>query len=152
MVSNWKDRLTRKVKSLHRQIAKSKDEEDVRTEVLEQVAEILTEVRTIRELTEIEQAIETAKGKLLPVPGKGFWEGKTPCWEMFRCPSAIRDKCPAFIYPSQPCWEMDETYCRRSNNGTKTTDDICQYCRVYRRWSDLVVLDTCGCSSEDNTN
>ena len=46
------------------------------------------------------------KGKLWIEPRDGFWEGKTPCWEMFRYPVEMRNECPAFKYWSRPCREM----------------------------------------------
>ena len=50
----------------------------MRTEILEQVAEILTGVKTVEEITEIEAALQEVKGKLRLEPRDGFWEGKTP--------------------------------------------------------------------------
>jgi len=109
----------------------------MRTEILEQVAEILTGVKTVEEITEIEAALQEAKGKLRLEPRDGFWEGKTPCWEMFQCPVEVRNECPAFKYRSQPCWEMEGTYHKQFDYGEKGEGiDICQSCRVYKRWAD----------------
>ena len=84
---------------------------------------------------EIEKVIGDVKGKILPEPTLGFWEGKTPCWEMFRCPEAMRNECPAFKYRSLPYWEIEGTYCKLYDYGAKGDGtDICQVCRVYKRW------------------
>jgi len=107
----------------------------MKPKVIEQMEEILTGVTTVEEVAEIERVIEEAKGKLLVEPRLGFWEGKTPCWEMFRCPEEVRNECPAFKYRSLPCWEVEGTYCKLFDYGAKGDDtDICQYCRVYKRW------------------
>jgi len=102
---------------------------------LEMVKESLREVVTVEEIAEIESVIEEAKGKLLAEPSLGYWEGKIPCWEMFRCPDAVKCECPAFKYRSLPCWEVEGTYCKLYDYGAKGDGtDICQYCRVYKRW------------------
>ena len=107
----------------------------MKARVIEQVEEILTGVSTVEEIAEIERVIEEAKGKIMIEPGLGFWEGKTPCWEMFRCPEEVRNECPAFKYRSLPCWEVEGTYCKLFDYGAKGDGtDICQYCRVYKRW------------------
>jgi len=73
-----------------------------RTRVIEQLEEILKGVVTLEEIGDMERVIAEAKGKILEEPSVGFWEGKTPCWEMFRCPEAVRDECPAFKHQSLP--------------------------------------------------
>jgi len=106
-----------------------------RPRVLEQLEEILAGVKTAEDMDELEKAIAEAKGKMLTEPGMGFWEGKTPCWEMFRCPEAVRNECPAFKFRSRPCWEIEGTYCKLYDYGTKGDGtDICEHCRVYKRW------------------
>lgn len=66
-----------------------------------------------------------------------FWQGKTPCWEMCHCSEAIKSECPATKYPSLPCWEIEGTYCKLTDDGTSGKDiSICQRCRVYRRWGE----------------
>jgi len=103
--------------------------------VTEQVAEIVKDVTTVEQIAEIERIIGEAKGKILPEPALGFWEGKTPCWEMFRCPEAMKTECPAFKYRSLPCWEIEGTYGKLYDYGAKGDGtDICQMCRVYKRW------------------
>jgi len=52
------------------------------TKLDEQLEEILSGITTIDEIAEVERAISEVKGKILAEPGQGFWEEKTPCWEM----------------------------------------------------------------------
>ena len=107
----------------------------VKTKVIAQVEGILRAVTTAEEVDEIEKLISEVKGKILLEPGEGFWEGKTPCWEMFHCPDELRDECPAFKYRTLPCWEIEGTYCKLYDYGAKGDGtDICRYCRVYKRW------------------
>lgn len=107
----------------------------ISTKVMEQMEEILRGVATLEEIADVESVIEEAKGKILAEPGMGFWEGKTPCWEMFRCPEAVRSECPAFKYRSLPCWEIEGTYCKLYDYGAKGDGtDICRNCRTYKRW------------------
>jgi len=109
--------------------------ETVKTKVVEQVEELLRGVTTVEEIAEVERAINEAKGKVLVEPALGFWEGKTPCWEMFRCPEAMRNECPAFKYRTLPCWQIEGTYCKLLDYGQRGDGtDICQVCRVYKRW------------------
>ena len=107
----------------------------MKTTIAEQMEEILRGVSTVEEIAEMEKAIEEAKGKITIEPASGFWAGKTPCWEMFRCPEEVREECPAFKYRSTPCWEIEGTYCKLFDYGAKGNGtEICQYCRVYKRW------------------
>ena len=107
----------------------------VSTKVKEQMEEVLKGVATVEELDDIERIIAEAKGKLMAEPVKGFWEGKTPCWETLRCPEAVRDECPAFKYRSLPCWQIEGNYCKLDDYGTTGQDTaICEMCRVYKRW------------------
>ena len=69
----------------------------------------------------------------------GFWEGKVPCWEMLRCPQAIRDLCPASKHPEYPCWEIEGTYAKLARRGEAVVGcdtAVCSVCRVYRRWGE----------------
>ncbi len=65
-----------------------------------------------------------------------FWQGKTPCWEMCHCPESIKNQCPAPRNLSLPCWEIEGTYLKLSDDGS-TGDDtsICQVCKVFKRYS-----------------
>lgn len=107
----------------------------VKARVLEQLERILTGVATMEEIEEIERLIGEAKDKILTKPGKGFWEGKKPCWEMLRCPDAIKKECPAFRYKSLPCWQIEGTYSKLYDYGHKGDGTgACCYCRVYKKW------------------
>ena len=109
--------------------------EIMNTKVAEQVEELLRGVTTVEELAEVERVINEVKGKVLAEPGLGFWEGKTPCWEMFRCPEAMKSECPAFKYRTLPCWQIEGTYCKLRDYGQRgDATDICQVCRVYKRY------------------
>jgi hypothetical protein len=57
----------------------------------------------------------------------GFWEGKRPCWEMCQRPEMIRGDCPAPKHQSLPCWEIEGTYCKLEEYGTRGDDlSICK--------------------------
>jgi hypothetical protein len=102
---------------------------------VEQVEGILKDASTVEEFAEIERVINEAKGKLLMEPALGFWEGKAPCWEMFRCPEAVRNECPAFRYRTLPCWQIEGTYSKLHDYGMRGDGtEICESCRVYKRW------------------
>ena len=107
----------------------------MKSKVVEQVEEILKRVTAVEDIAEIERVIAEAKGKILVEPAAGFWEGKRPCWEICHCPESTRSQCPAPQYPFLPCWEIEGTYLKLSddvNNGDDTS--ICRICRVYRRY------------------
>ena len=65
-----------------------------------------------------------------------FWQGKTPCWEMCHCPDSIKSQCPAPRNLSLPCWEIEGTYLKLSDDGSSGDDiSICRVCKVYKRYS-----------------
>ena len=66
---------------------------------------------------------------------RSFWDDKIPCWQMCHCPENIRNGCPALKYQHLPCWEIEGTYLKLSDD-TKQGDDIsiCSICRVYERY------------------
>ena len=116
-------------------LPKAYTEKTMKTKMVEQLEEILRGVTTFEDITEIERAIGEVKSNIMAEPALGFWEEKTPCWEMLRCPEAIRNECPAFKYRSLPCWEIEGTYSKLYDYGAKgDSTDICQVCRVYKRW------------------
>ena len=89
---------------------------------------------TVEGITEVEKVIREVKGKVVLEPTKGFWEEKTPCWEMTHCPEMIRNECPAFTYQTLPCWKIEGTYCKLDDFGARGDDtSICQVCRVYKK-------------------
>ena len=88
----------------------------------------------VEDIAEIEKVITDAKGKVVLEPTKGFWEEKTPCWELTHCPEMIRNECPAFTYQTLPCWKIEGTYCKLDDYGARGDDtSICQVCRVYKK-------------------
>ena len=118
------------------EVAAGRRQEVARTRVAEQLEEILKGVATAEEFAEVEKTIAEVKGKvLMEAGGEGFWEDKTPCWEMLSCPEEVRNECPSYKYRSLPCWEIEGTYCKLDDYGaTGDGTDICQHCRVYRKW------------------
>ena len=85
--------------------------EETMKKVIEQVEEIVKDVTTVEQIAEIERVIAEVKGRILPEPTLGFWEGKTPCWEI-----------------EGTCGKLYDYGAK--GDGT----DICQVCRVYKRW------------------
>ena len=109
--------------------------ETTKSRVVEQMEGILRSVTTIEDIVEIERVINEVKGKVLTEPVLGFWEDKTPCWEMFRCPDEMKNECPAFKYRTLPCWQIEGTYSKLHDYGERGDGiEICENCRVYKRW------------------
>ena len=108
----------------------------MRPEEFTRLKKLLSGISTEQELAEIDHLIELAKGKLsLSERDLGFWEGKMPCWQMFRCPEPIRNECPSLRNRSAPCSETEGTYCKVcSEQEGGDSIQICQYCRVYTKW------------------
>jgi len=64
-----------------------------------------------------------------------YWELKTPCWEMTKCPEPIYTTCPAYQHRSYPCWEIEGTYCKWNDWGSNGRDtSLCPKCDVYPKW------------------
>jgi len=119
----------------------------MKSKVVEQVQEVLKGITAVEDIAEIERIIADVKGKISLEPSGGFWEGKRPCWEMCHCPEMIKSECPAPKYQSLPCWEIEGTYCKLNEYGTRGDDtSICQVCRVYKRWGGgkPIQLKLCG--------
>ncbi|MBM4443861.1 MAG: hypothetical protein FJ020_00985 [Chloroflexi bacterium] len=112
---------------------------------IEQIREIVSGIAEPDEIAEVDRVVGEAKGRILMESKRGFWAGKTPCWEMVRCPEAIKNDCPASKGHSVACWEIAGTYCKLPS-GHDTS--ICEVCRVYKRWGDgeviAIKLDTTG--------
>lgn len=65
----------------------------------------------------------------------GYWQGKTPCWEMTGCPKAIKIECPAIRCESLPCWQIEGTFRKifdyeQGGDGTA----MCRLCEVYKKY------------------
>ncbi len=117
------------------------------TKVGKQMEEILTSITSLEEIAEVENTLNKVKGKIPLEPTLGFWEGKTPCWEMFRCPDAMKKECPAFKYRTLPCWQIEGTYCKLMDYGDRGDGTvICENCRVYKRWGhgEPIEIKLCG--------
>jgi DNA-directed RNA polymerase subunit RPC12/RpoP len=101
-----------------------------------QIEEILSRITTLDEVSEIERVIREVKGKVVIEPERqGFWHDKTPCWQMLRCPEAIRNECPAFKHQDTPCWQIEGTYSKLHEYGARgDCTKICENCRVYKRY------------------
>jgi len=90
----------------------------------------------------VRQMVEEALVKEEQSVKKGktdFWAGKTTCYQLCHCPSAIRDECPATKHNFLPCWEIEGTYCKLQKKGKVTTGtdtSICKVCRVYKKYGD----------------
>ena len=103
----------------------------MKSKVIEQLEELIKQVKAVEDIVEIERIIAEAKGKISLESTEGFWESKGPCWEMCQCPETIRSECPAYKYQSLPCWEIEGTYCKLDDYGARGDDtSICQICRV----------------------
>ena len=101
----------------------------------DQIEQVFANIRTKDDMTEIDKAIQDAKGKINLEEHEDFWKGKTPCWEMFRCPEELKQECPAYNNRSFPCWKVEGTYCKLFDYGAKGDGtDICQHCRIYKRY------------------
>jgi hypothetical protein len=107
----------------------------MKSDIVEQVRSILEDIDDPEGFAEVEKVIEEVKGRLASEEGRGFWEEKTPCWEMCHCAELVRSDCPAFREPYEPCWTVEGTYCKVTDYGTRGDDtSICAVCRVYKRW------------------
>jgi len=56
-----------------------------------------------------------------------FPEAKDPCWKIMDCPEYVHKKCPAYLHPGRPCWEVAYTQCETLTSLHKD----CTYCKVY---------------------
>jgi len=83
------------------------------------------------EMVDGEKVVGEPEGRTTAGPSEGFWQGKTPCWEMVRCPEMIRTECPASKGHPVACWEIEGTYCKLPSGRDTST---CEVCLVYKRW------------------
>lgn len=64
-----------------------------------------------------------------------FWARKKPCWEMCHCPESVKNQCPAPKYHFLPCWEIEGTYLKLSDDGCQgNNNQLCRVCRVYKTY------------------
>jgi two-component system alkaline phosphatase synthesis response regulator PhoP len=112
-----------------------KAEGAAKSRLMEEIEEILRRVTTPEDLAEIERAIMEAKGKVRLEAATGFWEGKSPCWELTHCEAGIRNECPAYAEQALACWKTPGTYCQlEAFDGIGDETSICRVCRVYRKY------------------
>jgi hypothetical protein len=84
-----------------------------------------------------DHAMHSKKRDKKPTLAEDFWSGKTPCWEMTKCPEPIHSGCPAYHHRSYPCWEIEGTYCKWNEWGGNGRDiSICLKCEVYLTWGE----------------
>ena len=68
-------------------------------------------------------------------PSGDYWERRTPCWEMMKCPEPIHSDCPAYRNRGYPCWEIEGTYCNWNEWGANGRDtSLCLKCEVYVKY------------------
>ncbi len=48
-----------------------------------------------------------------------------PCWEITDCADEKRSKCTAYINKAKPCWELNQTICKRESGK------VCDECVVF---------------------
>ncbi len=58
---------------------------------------------------------------------KSFWEDKDPCWRLMECPEYVHKRCPAYLNPERPCWEVAYTQSEILIHIPKD----CKSCKVY---------------------
>jgi hypothetical protein len=86
---------------------------------------------------ERDRKMYSTKRREKPTVAEDFWSGKTPCWQMTRCPEPIHSSCPAYHHRSYPCWEIEGTYCKWNEWGANGRDiSICLKCEVYLTWGE----------------
>ena len=67
-----------------------------------------------------------------------------PCWEHVRCPSEVREKCPAYRSGGEiRCWEIPTCVCRQKREG------LCLRCPVFLSLRDEVVAAACRVMREE---
>ncbi|UCC61148.1 MAG: response regulator, partial [Dehalococcoidia bacterium] len=78
------------------------NDEELKSKIAKEIEEILGRLTTSQDLYKVDKFIAETKGRLKLEPKEGFWEDKTPCWELTRCPEEIKSGCPAFAYQTVP--------------------------------------------------
>ena len=86
---------------------------------------------------EVAQFLRDEKARIRKERRRNFWFGKTPCWEINRCPDSVKNECPTPKYPPLPCWQIEGTYCKLDERNTSGLDtSICKQCQVYKQYGD----------------
>lgn len=68
--------------------------------------------------------IDLIRVKRLNIESIKFICSLTPCWQVIDCPMDVREKCPAYLESSTPCWLLEESCTHKSK-------DDCRTCEVY---------------------
>ncbi len=59
--------------------------------------------------------------------------GNKKCWDIMNCPSASRQKCPAFNSPEDRCWQITGTWCKGAQQGdARAKLRNCMTCEAFR--------------------
>ncbi len=56
-----------------------------------------------------------------------FWREKVPCWKIMDCPEYVYKKCPSYLDPQRPFWEVHHTQAEMLISIKKD----CKCCKVY---------------------
>jgi len=70
----------------------------------------------------------------LLVAGESLNKKNKPCWEIKKCPQAIRQNCPAWeLQLGQLCWFINGTICEgKAQSGWTEKMNICKKCKVFK--------------------
>ena len=69
---------------------------------------------------------ELIHDKGISIPGIKMLLDLSPCWEIKKCPSDVRDKCSAFVDRTVPCWQRAGKACAKGV-------EQCEGCDVYAK-------------------
>jgi len=59
--------------------------------------------------------------------------GNKHCWEVMNCPSASRQKCPAYNSAEDRCWQISGTWCKGAQQGdARSKLKNCMTCEAFR--------------------
>ncbi|TAL27131.1 MAG: hypothetical protein EPN94_02050 [Nitrospirae bacterium] len=59
--------------------------------------------------------------------------GNKRCWDILNCPSASRQKCPAYNAPEDRCWQITGTWCKGNQQGDfKSKLRNCMTCEAFK--------------------
>jgi DNA-binding XRE family transcriptional regulator len=56
-----------------------------------------------------------------------------PCWEIKKCPTYWREKCPAYKFRAEgPCWFLNGTFCEgKIRNNWNEKMEACRTCSIF---------------------
>jgi glyceraldehyde-3-phosphate dehydrogenase/erythrose-4-phosphate dehydrogenase len=101
---------------------------------IDQLRQILNEVDSEQEVAEIAKILDGVRGRLrVGRKEQSFWANKTPCWELVSCPESVVRACPAPRYQRYPCWQIEGTHSKLTEQGMRGDDTgACATCRVHK--------------------